>query len=50
MVSNCCGAKSMIGERIDTATYPDHTGVVVTLNMGYCSECGNCSIFVKEEE
>ena len=44
MVSSCCDAKSMIGERISKATYDG-----VTLNMGYCSECRNHSVFIEEK-
>lgn len=40
MESNCCGAKSMIGERISKATYDG-----ITLYMGYCSKCNRDSIF-----
>ena len=40
MVSSCCDAKSMIGEKIVKATYG-----YITRYMGYCSKSNRCSIF-----
>ena len=41
--SNCCDA--LPANELDKATYDG-----ITLIMGYCSECGRCSIFKEEKD